>query len=526
MASRSKRRAVTARTERPDLRVVSSPSITEPAPQGDVFKWDEAERIADTYAAMGKRLKSGGALFRSPIYGGGLVHVFPDKKHDFITKGPPLSALITDRVHVQVVKDGTVKGGRIAAGHLSDMLLTESFLGEFEPVDLVSHEPLYLPDWTLTKPGYNDGGPGHRIYYTGGKAEVSDSLETIKAFLDVMEFEDNADKTNAVGAALTVMHRNHRPGGKPIIVATAPKSHAGKDTIISFATGTAKSVAISYQSKGWPVERNFVGAIKSVPEAALLAVENARLDGGAFIASAFLERFCTDPEPFLFSTGTGAPVRIRNNIVLAISTNFGTLSEDLMNRSLPIRLHPVGDVADRKPKIGNPRFEFLPANNERIAAELRGMVERWTLAGKRLDEDVRHPFTLWARTVGGILRANGFTNFLGNYSMRRTADDPLRHGLALLGGHHPDKWLRAADWAKFAVDLGLTKAVIPESDRENDVSCARGIGAVLSAHERETFTTETDTEKLTLKLERVRKRDHGEPHLHYQFRVIHREELM
>lgn len=88
------------------------------------------------------------------------------------------------------------------------------------------------------------------------------------------------------------------------------------------------------------------------------------------IASAFVERFITDPEPTLFSTGSGGPVRRKNNFVVAISTNFGTFSEDLMNRSLPIHLAPSGNVADRKSPIGNPKLEFLPRNRDRIEAEL------------------------------------------------------------------------------------------------------------------------------------------------------------
>jgi hypothetical protein len=57
--------------------------------------------------------------------------------------------------------------------------------------------------------------------------------------------------------------------------------------------------------------------------------------------------------------------------VIAISTNFGTVSEDILNRSLPIHLHPVGHIAERDSSIGNPKLEFLPKNRDEIAAELR-----------------------------------------------------------------------------------------------------------------------------------------------------------
>ena len=42
---------------------------------------------------------------------------------------------------------------------------------------------------------------------------------------------------------------------------------------------------------------------------------------------------------------------------------------------------------------------------------------------------------------------NGFADFLGNYGVRKTADDPVRKGLGLLGALGPGEWLRTAEWA-------------------------------------------------------------------------------
>ena len=407
------------------------------------------------------------------------------------------------------------------------MLKAEVFLTCFRPVDIVTGNPLFLSDFSLTRPGINEGGDGHRIFYTGDSPTVSNSMETINKFLDVMSFETNADRTNAVAAALTVLFRNHWPGGKPIVTATATKSHSGKDTTIAFATNETESTSISHQSSDWAFERTFVGAWKTNPDTAVIVMENARLDGRErSIASAFLERFATDPKPFLFSTGTGEPIRRRNNIVTAISTNFGMVSEDIANRSLPIHLNPTGNVADRQSPIGNPRLEFLPANKHRIAAELRGMVTRWVKAGKPLDETVRHPFTPWAKTVGGILMVNGFKDFLGNYGKRKTADDPLRRGLAILGAASPDEWLKPEEWATLAVQLGVDKAVIPVADRGSGAGNARGIGVVFYAHRDETFDGETETHKVCLKIEKKRRRWDGEPpHVRYRFRVLSSEEI-
>jgi hypothetical protein len=370
----------------------------------DILKWNEEDPPQVNYPNLGKRLATCDDLYRFADYAGGLLLVLNDGDHRRITTVKALAAIIVDRVQMQVYKDGKPKGGRISSAHLDTMLQAEVFLSCFRSVDLVTSVPLFLPDFSVCRPGFNPGGEGQRIFYAGDSPTVSDSMKTITKFLDVMTFDTNADRTNAVAAGLTVMLRNHWPGGKPILAVTANKSHAGKDTVIAFATNEVESTSISYGSTDWALEYKFIKALKNNPATGVIVLENARLDRkDRVIASAFVERFATDPRPLLSSPGTGEPVRLRNTIVTAISTNYGTVSEDIANRSLPIHLSPVGNVADRQSPIGNPRLEFLPANKHRIAAELRGMVCRWKKAGMPLDENVRHPFSQWAKIVRGDL---------------------------------------------------------------------------------------------------------------------------
>lgn len=356
------------------------------------FVWDEAAAPVKNYMELGRRLAQAGDIFRAPQYGGGLMlaspHANVPAKH--IKDGKQLAAILLDRVPLRVEKDGKNKGGLLSPRHLQTMLACEAFLQQFSAIDGITDTPQYLANFELTKPGYNDGGPGQRILHTGPKAPIESSLDAINAFLNVMDFETNADRTNAVAAALTVMLRNHWPGAKPVIIATSTKSHGGKDTVIQFACGTAPHLSISYQATDWALERSFVGGVKHNPQTGLVIVENARTGKGArVIASAFLERLITDPEPFFFSTGTGDPVRHKNKLVIAISTNYGTVSTDLMNRALPIRLSPVGDVADRISPIGNPKLEYLPANRLRIEAQLRH--DREVEGGRKAGRLGNHP---------------------------------------------------------------------------------------------------------------------------------------
>ena len=488
------------------------------------YTWIEDNPAAQNYREFGAVLAPSGDLFRNGEYGTGLVLVVADNTTRLIQTAKEFAPRIVDRVDLSIYLDGKPKGGMPTVSHLNSMLMSEEFLSNFTPVDRVSRVPSDQRDFSLTQPGFNDGGRDFRVVYLGDSPSVLNTMDRILAFLGVMDFASEADRTNAVAACLTVMLRHHFPGGKPIVLATATKSFSGKDTVILFAAGQTRMASISYQSADWALERSFVGVLNQDPETGVVVVENARLNArDRFISSAFIERFATDPEPFLFSTGTGPARRRRNDIVVAISTNYGSVSEDILNRSLPIHLAPKGNVSDRESPIGNPKLEFLPQYCDEIAAEFRGMIDRWNRAEQPMDREVRHPFSEWAAVVGGILKVNGFYDFLANYGQRKLADDPVREALAFLGAELLDKWERPETMALKVGDLGLTKQLIPSGDREGIKAKTRGLGKVLSNHEQERFTAQTETESIVFELRKKRGRfKEGNVHTRYCFAILDR----
>ncbi len=491
------------------------------------FIWRADVPPRENCEALAKLLAMSPDLYR-PIGKEGLLVLTRTLEVEEITTPKQFWPVALDRVNVVVVNaKGDPTGNCIPSQHQEAILHSELSLKHFLPVDDIVCRPIYLADFQLVERGYNQSDDGRNYLYIGPEPKVSRDTTFISPFLDAMDFATEADRTNAVAAALTVVLRNHWLGAKPIILVTATKSHGGKDTVVSFATGVEKSVAISYQSKDWALERSFVGAVKWTDEVGVVVVENARISARHDqIASAFLERFATDPRPFLFSTGTGKATRRDNDIVIAISTNYGLVSEDLMNRALPIHLQPVGNVFDRTSPIGNPRFEYLPEHREDIAAELRGMIERWREEGMPLDGNAKHSASVWAKTIGGILEVNGFGAFLGNYGTRRTMDDPVRDGLGILGAARPDQWLRPGEWATVASQLGVAKKILPPGDQDSHAAKERGIGKVMSAHQDETFMLETEGERFKLHLAKSRKRLDGEPaKVRYRFTVLEREPL-
>jgi hypothetical protein len=129
------------------------------------------------------------------------------------------------------------------------------------------------------------------------------------------------------------------------------------------------------------------------------------------------------------------------------------------------------------------------------------MIDRWKQAGKPLDESANHPMTPWAQAIGGILKVNGYTDFLANYGTRRTEDDPIKDALAILGAAIPDQSLRPAELAELAVKEGLAKTLFSPNERDTPRGRERAIGKVLSKHLQDTLEASTETTRYRLKLE-------------------------
>ena len=99
----------------------------------------------------------------------------------------------------------------------------------------------------------------------------------------------------------------------------------------------------------------------------------------------------------------------------------------------------------------------------------------------------------WAQAVGGILKANGFEDFLANWSLQRSVNDSTREALALIAhASPPDQWLRVGAIAKTAVNEGVVGALMDSKHRESERAIERQLGVLLSAHRDETLHIETD----------------------------------
>jgi hypothetical protein len=500
----------------------------ERSTRGAEYIWEMRAGLDHNFRQVGKRLFSLVAgLFQQA--GAGLLRVV-DQEPRPITTAKELSPLVIDNIRITVTKNGKYHGQRIPSEVLGDMLRSRHFLGNFPEVKEVVTTPIVLSDNTFSRPGHN---APDAVLYLGPAVTTAQNTDDIHQFLDVMQWASNADRTNAVAALLTVPFRYRFPGGKPLILVTAGKSHSGKGTLVEFIRGKATKVELLYEDNDWPMQKVLHQQLLEVPQAGVINLDNVRTDSSGrakLIRSGFLESFITTADPVLSSTtGRLRAIRTANHYLVLLNTNEGAVGADLLNRSLPIRLEATGDLLERIARAketlgGDIKHEWLPAHRERIDAEMWGMIERWVKAGKPLDTAVQHPNGPWAQTIGGILQVNGFTDFLLNYNATRAAADPVREGLGVLAFFAGKEMWRSLDLAKLAIKQGLAKALLPGVDAGNEAACQRAMGALLSPYVGETFTSRTATERISYRLKKKPGRyDGATPHFRYGFEEVKRE---
>ena len=418
-------------------------------------------------------------------------------------------AIIRENLTVRVIKKGKETGNSIPSGDLKVLLRSSKLQGCLPQVDRVTDVVTFSSLWDITRPGYNQGPDGERVFFTGSAVIPKREPTKIRAFLAAMSFKSKADLANALALALTVLVRHMWAGRKPFGAVTANKSHAGKDTVVDFATGRTKRVEISHHAKDWPLQNEAVSALAD-PNVGVLTIGNIRSASG-IIESPFIERIVTTPTALMQSSKRRGDGYERNgDFVTCATANMGRFSPDLANRSLPIHLEQVGDISSRVSSLGDPRNEFLPANRAEIEAELCGLIENWKAAGSPLDESIKHPMREWAQTIGGILKVNGFAEFLGNWGFQRAVNDSEREALAIIANSESlgaKPWLRVGEIVKVALTEGVVGNLMDPQHRESERAMERQMGVLLSTHRDETLHLETDDGVRTWVIRKDRRND-------------------
>lgn len=479
-------------------------NMTDSEPQIELhierLDWNLDRPQAENLLKLGKALASRYKIYRMANDPGKLVILDEDGSFRYIQKPDDLYTLIMDTFDLRVIEQGNVKNKKLSA-ELKTAFTSKFFLNCFFEADRISNRAMYDTKFELCQSGYNMGVSPDRTLHLGSESKIRTNMVYTNMFLDQMNFLNDSDRANTLAAKLTVLLRNHWPGAKPCILVSANKSHSGKDTVMDFIVGRTDRFNLTYSNHDWTIEMKILKRLKSSNGmTGFIGIDNVRTSKNLDISSAFLEGMITSETVHITNpTGKSDCMKFRNELVVGFTVNNGQFSPDLLNRGLPIQLFCSEDVHERTSTIGNPRNEFLPKYQLELESELLGMVEKWKAEGAPLDEDIKHSFDQWAKTVGGILKVNGVKGFMKNRKTLNNSLNPEKEAIGALGSfiinqlkHDNKRHYNAGQLVEIIQQAGLTNDFFKKENIGSELAASRRLGKFLTNHVGEKFIHKDD----------------------------------
>lgn len=293
----------------------------------------------------------------------------------------------------------------------------------FPVVDAITRSPIVRADGSIfSSPGFDPtthvilcppaGFELPPIPVNPNKEEVETAKELLLDLVGDFLFEDGADRTNFFGFCITTLMRQ-QVDVVPMCVFDSPTPGAGKglltDLASIIATGEVAAVIPPPATREeWPK---------------LLA---SLLDNGrTFITfdnlhdalkSDALEAVLTKPFLQFRQLGHTRERIVPNRAVWCVTGNNVAVSRDMVRRCYRVRLDPRCAQPHLRKNFKHPNLvAHCKTDRANLLAALLILIRAWYAAGKPAFGGTQlGTYTAWKETVGGILKAAGFEDFLGN----------------------------------------------------------------------------------------------------------------
>lgn len=283
--------------------------------------------------------------------------------------------------------------------------------------------PIFASDGRLIdRPGFDQASG---IYYLPANGFIAHSLpsriepvhvEAAKGFIckDMLKdfpFASDADRDNAVALCILGAIREMIPGSTPNHAVEASIRSAGKGKLARAAAGIfagdeLASVPPLESEKEW---KDMITSELLSGSAAVLIDNIEKPLRSAALAVAWTEPFWKDR---LFHKQVMARVPI--NCVWITTANNMLMHEDLMTRSIRIRLEPATSRPENRTGLKDLDL-WCRENRAALVWAIHVFVRWWMQEGKPVAvemQSTRH--AEWCRVMGGILHSIGLTQFLKN----------------------------------------------------------------------------------------------------------------
>ncbi len=302
--------------------------------------------------------------------------------------------------------------------------------------------------------------------------------DTLDLLLTDFPFREEADRQNFIGMLLTPILRPALDGNVPLHTVIAPMPRTGKSKLIEEVWG---GVILGRPTPAQPMTGNDEEFEKRVVSMLIGGETMVHLDNlSASTDSPVLASLLTAGQFQGRELGRSKVLRLKNNLILAASVNNPRLTEELAKRAVPIQLQPLDEHPENRVGFTHPDIRaYVIEVRPLVLSCLLGMVERWKGGGGRFKPRVPGDkpmggFEAWARVVGGVMKANGYDDWMGNADQWRKQVDPETDDVRALitewAREHGKRPRPASDVVDVARGFGLFSGVLDKKKEAANLS--------------------------------------------------------
>ncbi len=237
----------------------------------------------------------------------------------------------------------------------------------------------------------------------------------IRRLLQDYCLKTDADLVNMLSVLLTGLLANHFiDAPKPVFLFDGNQPNLGKTLFaicVSEILDGISPILNRFTTDETELEKQLVASARA-RHRSLIIIDNAKLRGGEIINSPTIESMSGSPRVSGRILTTSDNFERPNDLTWIITMNKVKVSPDLNSRGVAIQFYYEGLPLDRDFGGRNPQ-DYAREYRLEILAELAGLVDRWTQAG-RPPGTRPHRCRQWAAIIGGIFEINGFPEFLTN----------------------------------------------------------------------------------------------------------------
>jgi len=290
---------------------------------------------------------------------------------------------------------------------------------------LVSY-PVYREGWTLAEPGWHDGMFYDEPPELAGLEPIRDPEHIYQVLHELVidfPFREDADEHNFFGLLLTPIIAPAVEGNRPLHLLLSSLERTGKSKLAEEVWGGViqgrTTEAVQWAEREEEREKRLTALL--LDGSTLVHLDNLP----RYIDSQSMSSLVTASTLRTRILGRSESPRMENHLTVCASGNNVEGSGELAKRIVPIRLQPATSHPERRRDFHHPNLRAYVREQRRLVVScLIGMVQNWIDASRPLGVQTLGGFEEWCKTVGGILKMNGFGRWLTNAADWQTEADP------------------------------------------------------------------------------------------------------